>query len=207
MPSSLSSGTLAKMKLPYPVYNSKTSIEEALKNRRSIRQYKNEALTLEQISQLLWAAQGITSEGRLRTAPSAGALYPLEIYLVNGNIKDLLPGIYHYLPKEHVLEFLVEGDVRQKLATAALAQSDVEHGAADIIITAIYARTVAKYGSHGKRFVHMEAGHAAQNICLQVISLGLGTVTIGAFNDSEVKQILNLPKEEEPLYIMPIGKI
>lgn len=207
MSSYLSHEALAKIKLPNPVYNSKTSIEEALKNRRSIRQYKNEPLTLQQISQLLWAAQGITSESGLRAAPSAGALYPLEIYLVTGNVKDLLPGIYHYLPKENVLELLVKNDVRKKLATAALGQIDVEHGAVDIVITAAYGRTETKYGSRGERFVHLEAGHAAQNICLQVVSLGLATVPVGAFNDSEVKEILYLPKDEEPLYIMPVGKI
>ena len=198
---------LAKVKLPDPIYNSKISIEETLKNRRSIRQYKNTSISIPQISQLLWAAQGITSPQGFRTAPSAGALYPLEIYLVSGNIQGLASGIYHYSPKEHALELLIKGDKRNALSDAALAQSDVQSGAADIIITAIYARTTNKYGERGERYVHMEAGHAAENICLQVVSLGLGTVTIGAFNDTEVQKLLKLPEGEYPLYIMPIGQI
>lgn len=195
-----------KIKLPPPIYNSQISIEEALKQRRSIRQYKNESLTLQQVAQLLWAAQGITATNGLRTAPSAGALYPLEVYLVSGDIRDMGAGVYHYLPNEHALAQVTDGDKRTKLAEAAFKQSDVEHGAADILITAVYQRTIKKYGARGKEFVYLEAGHAAQNIYLQAISLQLGTVSIGAFDGAAVKKVLTIPNEEDPIYIMPIGK-
>ncbi len=204
---SMQTRTLTKMKLPSPVYSSNVSIEQALKTRRSIRHYKNEPMTLQQISQLLWAAQGITSSEGFRTAPSAGALYPLEVYLISGNVRDLLPGVYHYLPQEHVLELVAEGDKRADLAAAALDQNDVKMGAADIVITAVYARTTAKYGSRGERYVHMEAGHAAENVCLQVTSLGLGMVTIGAFDDAKVSALFGLAGREYPLYILPVGKV
>lgn len=197
---------LIEIKLPNPVFSSKTSIEESLKKRRSIRSYKNIPLTLQEVSQLLWAAQGITSDNKFRTAPSAGALYPLELYLVAGNIEKLSPGIYHYIPTKNTLQKLTEGDVRIQLAKASMEQDSVKLGAADIVITAVFSRTTKKYGNRGDRFVLMEAGHAAQNIYLQAVSLNVGTVSIGAFDDSQVKNILNL-KEEEPLYILPIGKI
>lgn len=204
-------GTRAKsgieIKLPNPVFSSQTTIEEALKKRRSIRIYRSQSITLQEMSQLLWAAQGITSNNGFRTAPSAGALYPLEIYVVNGNIANLSPGVYHYVPTEHLLEKLKEGDVRIQLATAALEQSAVKSGAADIVITALFSRTTQKYGDRGKRYVLMEAGHVAQNICLQSVSLNLGTVTIGAFNDAQVKNILTIINDEIPLYILPIGKM
>lgn len=195
-----------EIKLPSPVFASKTSVEEALKKRRSIRSYKNLPVTLQVVAQLLWAAQGITADSGFRTTPSAGALYPLEIYLVSGNIEKLTPGIYHYIPAKHTLQKLKEGDVRTQLAKAAIGQEPVKFGAADIVITAVFSRTTKKYGNKGKRFVLMEAGHAAQNIYLESVSLNLGTVSIGAFDDTQIKNILHL-KEEDPLYILPIGKI
>lgn len=198
--------TPATIALPSPIYKSNVSIEEALLKRRSVREYKDEPISLQQVSQLLWAAQGITSTIGLRTAPSAGALYPLEIYLIVGNVIGLAPGVYHYVPTIHMLELMSEGDKRNNLARAALAQNDVQHGSVDIVISAIYQKTTVKYGDRGKRYVYMEAGHAAENIYLQVISLGLGTVTIGAFDNSAVKSVLNLPSKEDPLYIMPVGK-
>lgn len=199
-------GNLMQIKLPNPVLSGTTSVEEALKKRRSIRSYKNLPLTLQEVAQLLWAAQGITSDNGYRTAPSAGALYPLEIYLVAGNIEKLSPGIYHYIPAKHALQKLKDGDVRTQLASAAIGQSPVKLAAADIVITAIFSRTTKKYGNKGKEFVLMEAGHAAQNIYLESVSLHIGTVAIGAFDDTQIKNILNL-KEEDPLYILPIGKI
>lgn len=192
--------------LSVPIYKSQISIEEALQRRRSVREFKNEPITLQQVAQLLWAAQGITSKMGFRTAPSAGALYPLEIYLVSGNVTGLPAGIYHYVPANHVLELLNSGDKRKDLAHAALYQHDIQQGEADIVITADYRKTTAKYGSRGERYVYMEAGHAAENICLQVVSLGLGTVTIGSFDDAAVKSVLNVSTRENPLYIMPIGK-
>lgn len=195
-----------EIKLPSPVFSSKISIEEALKKRRSIRSYKNLPVTLQEVSQLLWAAQGITDDNGFRTAPSAGALYPLEIYLVAGNIEKITPGIYHYIPARHILQKLKEGDARIQLAKAALGQEPVKFGAADIVITGVFSRTTKKYGNKGKRFVLMEAGHAAQNIYLESVSLNLGTVSIGAFDETQIKNIMNI-KEEDPLYILPIGKI
>lgn len=193
------------LQLPPPMFTSQTSVEEALKTRRSIRVYKNQSISLEEITQLLWAAQGITAKNGFRTAPSAGALYPLELYLVAGAVESLSPGLYHYLPATNSLVKLQNGDIRIALCNAALGQPSIKLGAADIVITAVFSRTTAKYGKKGISFVFMEAGHAAQNVYLQTVSLGLGTVSIGAFNEREVKQLLNIT--EEPLYIMPVGKI
>lgn len=195
-----------EIKLPNPVFSSHTSIEEALKKRRSIREYKNQPLTLQEVSQLLWAAQGITRDNGFRTAPSAGALYPLEVYLVAGMIEKLSPGIYHYKPVTHSIEKIKSGDRRILLAKASLGQESVKSAESDIVITAVFSRTIKKYGDKGTCFVFMEAGHAAQNIYLQSVSLNLGTVSIGAFDTKEVKNVLDL-KEEEPIYIMPIGNL
>ena len=192
--------------LPKPRYDSATSIEEALLKRRSVRSYTNEALTLQEVAQLLWAAQGITEPGGKRTAHSAGALYPIEVYVVVGNVEGIAEGVYKYQPHQHELVKVLEGEQRKALAKAALDQQSVAQGAIDIVITAIYERTTSKYGDRGIRYVHMEAGHAAQNVYLQAVALGLGTVSIGAFYDSLVKETLNLPKNEEPLYIMPVGR-
>jgi len=194
-----------EIKLPEPRYLSDKSVEEAILSRRSVRDYRDEFLSLEEISQLLWSAQGITDGGFKRAAPSAGALYPLEIYVVVGRVERLTPGVYHYIPKKNSLVNTLSGDLRKELAQAALNQAWVENAPVDLIITAVYERTTRKYGERGIRYVYLEAGHAAQNIYLQVESLGLGTVTVGAFDDSRVKEILNLT--EEPLYIMPVGRV
>lgn len=195
------------MVLPEPRKESKTSIEEALLKRRSIREYKDEALSLEEISQILWSAQGITAPERGgRTAPSAGALYPLEIYLVVRKIENLESGVYHYLPEGHKIKQVLEKDISGELAIAGLNQMFIKDAPANIVISAVFSRTTSKYGERGNQYVYMEAGHASENIYLQIESLGLGTVTVGAFSDEEVKRILNL-QEEIPLYIMPIGRI
>jgi SagB-type dehydrogenase family enzyme len=195
------------IKLTQPVYDSSVSLEESILKRRSIRRYKDEPLTINEVSQLMWAAQGITDSRGLRTAPSAGALYPLEIYVVVGNVDGLSPGIYKYKPQEHELLLIKEGDNRGNLSNAALGQGTVENGAIAIVISAVYERTTSKYGDRGIRYVHMEVGHVGQNISLQAVSLGLGTVVIGAFYDNEVKRIIEMPEEESPLYIMPVGRI
>lgn len=194
------------MKLPEPKYDSGVSLEQTLLKRRSVRDYADESLSLEQVSQLLWAAQGITDQMGHRTAPSAGALYPLEMYVVAGDVRGLSSGVYHYEPDGHQLTKTIEGDRRADLAAAALSQSSVRDGAIDIIFTAIYERTTRKYGERGIRYVHMEAGHAAQNVCLQAVALNLGTVTVGAFDDDRVREILKLPPQEQPLYILPVGR-
>jgi len=195
-----------RIKLPEPKYDSNTSIEKALHERRSVRDFKDEPLTLAEVSQLLWAAQGITSPRGFRTAPSAGALYPLEVYVVVGNVEGLTQGVYRYRPDEHELVKVAEGDKRAEVSAAALGQSSVKDGAIDIIFSAVYERTTRKYGERGIRYVHMEAGHSAQNVYLQAVSLGLGKVVIGAFQDNRVKEVINMPDEEYPLYIMPVGR-
>lgn len=183
------------------------TLEELLRQRRSVREYSKEPLTKEEVMKLLWAGQGITRPPRYRTAPSAGALYPLELYVVVGNVTGLEPGVYKYDPVQNNIRLVKEGDVRQGLAMAALAQSWVVEGAIDIVIAAVYDRTKVKYGERGERYVHMEAGHAAQNICLQATALELGLVTVGAFDDSSVAKVVGLAKDETPLYIIPVGRI
>jgi SagB-type dehydrogenase family enzyme len=195
------------IKLPEPGHHGEVSVEEALLKRRSIRDYTGEPLTMGEVSQLLWASQGITDSRGLRTAPSAGALYPLEVYVVVGDVVNLGKGVYRYDPAEHALIKVLDGDARKELAGAALGQEYVEKGAIDVVFTAVYERTTKKYGDRGIRYVHMEAGHAAQNLYLQAAALGLGTVTIGAFDDGDVRKVLNLPPGESPLYIMPVGRV
>lgn len=192
--------------LPEPQYDSDVSVEQSLLNRRSIRSYTGEPLTLQEVSQLLWAAQGITDPRGFRTAPSAGALYPLELYLVVGDVEDLASGVYRYEPDGHQLVKTMDGDRRVELASAALEQSCVKEGAVAFVFTGVYERTTVKYGDRGIRYVHIELGHAAQNLCLQATAIGLGAVTIGAFSDEQVTKLLNLPGDEQPLYIIPIGK-
>lgn len=195
-----------RIKLPEPDYANETSVEAALLRRRSIRAYSGEEVTLEEVSQLLWAAQGLTAPWGGRTAPSAGALYPLELYLVVGDVKGMDNGVYSYRPKEHALKKVADGDVRAELAAAALGQECVKEAAIDLVFTAVYERTTAKYGERGIRYVHIEVGHAAQNVYLQADSLDLGTVVVGAFMDREVKRVVHAGAQEEPLYIMPVGR-
>ncbi len=194
------------IKLPAPRYDGDTSIEETLHKRRSIRDYKDEPLTLAEVSQLLWAAQGITDPRGLRAAPSAGALYPLELYVVAGNVNGLSDGIYKYRPHNHDLLRVAKGDRRIELCDAAIGQPCVRNAPVIIVFSAVYERTTMKYGGRGIRYVHMEAGHAAQNIYLQAVSLNLGVVAIGAFNDNAVKRVVKMSDKEQPLCIMPAGR-
>jgi len=193
-----------QMKLPEPVMKGELSVEEALQRRRSIRSYGKGKLTLQQVSQLLWAAQGITNRRGFRTAPSAGATFPLEVYLVAGEVEGLQPALYHYNPHEHSLRLVKEGDLRKDLDRASLRQGMPREAQISIVIAADYSRTTRRYGKRGIRYVHIEVGHAGQNIYLEAESLGLATVAIGAFDDDAVKGLLGI--EEEPLYIMPVGK-
>lgn len=199
--------SLKEVVLPAAKHDGTISIEHVLQTRRSIRHYKNKPITLAQLSQILWAAQGITSRQGLKTAPSAGALYPMEMYVVAGNVTDLAAGVYKYNCKKHKLIPIKDGDKRSELASASLGQSCVGKGAADIVIAGVYERTSRKYGARAKRYVYMEAGHIAQNIYLQAVALDLGTVTVGAFTDAQVKKVIGLQPNEEPLYVMPIGVI
>jgi len=193
------------IKLPAPLLKGDTSVEEAIFNRRSIREFRDGPLTLREVSRLLWAAQGIT--GRGRTTPSAGGLYPLEVYVAAGNVEGIAPGVYKYAPDGHELLKVAGGDKRAELSDAALGQASVKNGAADFIIAGVYERTTGKYGEQGTKYVYMEAGHAAQNVYLEAVSLHLGTVSIGAFYDDGVKKATGMGDDERPLYIMPVGRI
>jgi SagB-type dehydrogenase family enzyme len=192
--------------LPAPRYQSDTSVEQALRSRRSIREYGAGALTLSEVSQLLWAAQGITSPSGQRTAPSAGALYPLEVYLLAGEVEGLQPGVYHYAPEEHALELALPGDQRPALAAAALGQASVREAPLVLVIAAVFERTTAKYGERGVRYVHMEVGNLSQNVYLQAVALDLGAVFIGAFQDAQVQSVLGLEGDVQPLGLMPVGR-
>lgn len=196
-----------RLSLPQPKFKSEVSLERALHDRRSVRRFaRGTPLTLAEVSQLLWAVQGITDPEGFRTAPSAGALYPLEVYVVSGNVTDLAAGVYKYRPQGHQLECLAEGDKRDILGGAALGQEAVAHAPMTLVMSAVPARTTGKYGNRGMRYIHFEAGHAAQNLCLQAVSLGLGSVPVGAFHDADLKKILGLPVGEEPLYLIPVGR-
>jgi SagB-type dehydrogenase family enzyme len=193
--------------LPPPMLEGETSLEEALARRRSVRDFDDTPLTAVELGQLLWAAQGLTNERGFRTAPSAGALYPLELYVVTAD------GVFHYQPQRHQLS-AVRGDdtrvrsddLRLALYEAALSQEAVLQAPAVFVVTAVYARTEQKYGVvRSPRYVHLEAGHAAQNLLLEAVALGLGAVPIGAFYDQEVQEALGLPRDHEPLYLIPAG--
>ncbi|MCD6373809.1 MAG: SagB/ThcOx family dehydrogenase, partial [Thermococcus sp.] len=188
-----------------PRLEGEMSVEEAIAKRRSIREYRDGPLSLEELSQLLWAAQGITSRDGKRAAPSAGPTYPFEVFIVVGKVDGLEPGIYHYDPSTHSITLVKEGDFRDELQKAALDQPWVGNAAVDIVLVAFYERTTRVYGERGYRYVHMEAGHIGQNIYLQATALGLGTVAIGAFHDEEVAKIIGT--EGAPLYIFPVGRV
>ena len=192
--------------LPAPDTRGTLPLETTLSKRRSIRKYKDSALTLPEVSQLLWAAQGITSKRGFRTAPSAGALYPLELYVVAGHVQGLGTGIFRYRPRKHALESIEKGDQRAVLARAALGQQPVRRAPAVFIFAAVPGRTAVKYGRRSIRYVLQEVGHAAQNLCLQAVALKLGSVVIGAFSDEDVARILKLKDDEMPLCLVPVGR-
>jgi SagB-type dehydrogenase family enzyme len=192
--------------LPKPTLAGQSSLAQLMQQRRSVREYRPAPLSLSEIGQLLWAAQGITHARGLRTAPSAGALYPLELYLVVGNVVDLEPGIYHYQLHSHRLALHLAGDKRKALAQAAYMQTWLAAAPAIVIISADYQRTRKKYAQRAERYVHMEVGHAAQNLFLQAEDLDLGTVVVGAFFDDDVAELMHMPAELVPLALMPVGK-
>lgn len=204
----VTTATAIEQRIPLPAAESEQemSVEDALRQRRSIREFSRDGLALEDVSELLWAAQGSTSRRGFRTAPSAGALYPLELYIVAGDVAGLSPGVYRYRPEKHDLVLVVSGDRRKPLASAALGQNWVRRAPAVLVITGVYERTTAKYGQRGRRYVHMEVGHAAQNVYLEATAKGLGTVMVGAFDDEQVQKVLSLPADHEPLGLMPIGQ-
>ena len=192
--------TEEKIMLPKPKMTSEVSLEETLGKRQSVRSFAEKAPKWEQVGQLLWAAQGINRPGtRFRTAPSAGALYPLEIYAV------LPDGVYHYLPKDHAVIKTHSGDMRKALSDAGLRQEAIQEAACVFVICAVFERTSQKYGDRATRYVYLEAGHAAQNLLLQTVSLGMAGVPIGAMVDQEAQQVLGVPKSEKVIYILATG--
>ncbi len=207
----------AVIKLPSPQLKGKISLEETILRRRSVRRYRREPLDLSQLSQILWSAQGVTGSRGFRAAPSAGATYPLEIFVVVGKqsviIREAKPapeelqaGIYHYAPDSHSLRSGKTADLRPDLARATMDQEFIIDAPVTIVICALYHRTSNRYGRRAERYVHMEVGHAGENIHLQAVALGLATVEVGAFRDEEVREVLGLEEQTKPLYIMPVGK-
>ena len=195
------------VKLPPPSLQGKISVEEAISRRRSVRRFRPVPLSLQQLSNLLWAAQGITGSGGRRAAPSAGATYPLEVFVAVGRngVESLAAGLYRYQADNHSLVPHLMKDLRQELAEAALGQTFVANCPADIIICALYLRTGYRYGRRGERYVHMEVGHVGQNVSLEAVALGLASVMVGAFDDEQVREVLKLEEQIKPLYIIPVG--
>jgi len=194
---SIKMGTI--ITLPKPNQNGPMSLEKAIATRRSHRDFSPQPLTLEQIGQLAWAAQGQDTAGRHRTAPSAGATYPLELFVVTSD------GLFRYLPAKHSLEKLSGQDIRTALTSAGWGQNFIEEAPLTLVFAAEFARTTRRYGERGIRYVYMEAGHAAQNVHLQAESLGLGSVAVGAFDDDSVSKVLSLPDHLEPVYMVVVG--
>ncbi len=188
-------------RLPPPRLAGPMSLEEAISSRRSIREFVDRPLTPDQISQLCWAGQGITDpRPGLRAAPSAGALYPIELYIVTAE------EVAHYSPEKHTFERHLQGDFRPVLQGASLGQESIGEAPLSVVITAVVDRTARKYGPRAERYCLIEAGHVAQNILLQAVSLGLGGVPIGAYEEAKVSKALKLPKDYKVLYILAVGQ-
>lgn len=194
-----------KVNLPPPQKEGLISVESALGQRRSVRSYGETPLALADIGQILWAAQGITSSQNRRTAPSAGALYPLELYLVSGRVSGLSSGIYRYSPRDHDLTMIAPGDVHAQLTTASWSQNWIRAAPAIVVVAAIPARTAVRYGDRTSRYVAMEVGAVVQNIQLQGVSLRIGSTFVGAFDDKPFKKILGLPGNEQVMALVPLG--
>ena len=202
-------GMNTAVSLPSPRTRGELSVEEAINRRHSVRNFKDEPLELGYISQILWAAGGSRIDAvssATRTYPSAGGIYPQEFFVFAGNIKGLDPGLYRYNHTNHTLELSQEGDLRRELAAASLGQSSPRTAPATIAIAADYERMMNRYGDRGIRYVHMDAGHSGENIYLAAASLGLGTVALGAFNDSAVNSLAGLPENLDMIYLFPLGK-
>jgi SagB-type dehydrogenase family enzyme len=200
----------ARISLDPPALEGGMPIWEAVNGRRSIRNFAREPLDQAELSQLLWAAQGVTREGinwRFRAAPSAGALYPVETYLSVQNVNGLEPGIYHYSPGDHALELLTEGDFRARLAEAALDQDFVAEAGVVFCWTAVFARSAWKYAERAYRYVYLDAGHVAQSVALAAVALGLGSCQVAALYDDEVNSLLRADGAEESiLYLTAVGR-
>lgn len=193
--------------LPDPVTDGDTSIEKSLLERRSIREYSDTPLSIDEIGQLAWAAQGITDDLReFRTAPSAGATFPIEISFILTNVADTDDGVYRYDNRRHSLEKIIDKDLRRDVYRAALMQDPVVEAPVVMIISGVPERTEQRYGDRARRYMYMEAGHVAQNVYLQGVALEIGTVVIGAFDDRRVGEVMQFGEGEHPLYIMPLGR-
>jgi SagB-type dehydrogenase family enzyme len=194
------------IRLPNPVYDGKVSVERAIKQRRTIRGFLPKALSLAQLSQLLWSAQGITDDSHgYRSAPSAGALYPLDVYTIVGSVRELETGVYRYNPESHSLKLISGGDSRHDVATASLSQMWIAEAPVVFVVTSEYERITWKYRDRGIRYAHIEVGHVGQNIFLQAEALGLGAGIVGAFHDDEVTKAIGAPEVQKPLIVMPVG--
>lgn len=195
------------LELPGPAEASGVPVERALARRRSVRAFADASLTLGQLSQLLWAAQGVSEAEGNRTAPSAGALYPLELYMLVGDVTGLAKGVYKYRTEAHKLTRTGGGDLRAEAARAALGQAWIVDSRAVMVIAAVFGRTRAKYGERSERYVHMEAGHAAQNVYLQATALDLGTTVVGAFDDDRIHALVGMEHDEAPVALLPLGAL
>ncbi len=195
-------------RLPEPLHEEGMGIWECIAKRRSVRDYSPLPLTLEELSQLLWACQGITEPYfRLRAAPSAGALYPLETYVVVNNVEKLERGVYRYLVEEHALEMRVQGDLRRSIASAALEQEFIADAGAVFVWTAVPERTKSRYGERGWRYIYKDAAHACANLYLAAVALELGCCAIGACFDDEVNQLLGIDGVTETVvYLASVGR-
>ncbi|MGB5815289.1 MAG: SagB/ThcOx family dehydrogenase [Thermoanaerobaculia bacterium] len=197
---------MKRLTLPEPRLAGKVTVEGALRERRSIRRFASQSLTLGEIGQLLWSVQGVTGTGGERTTPSAGGLYPLQMYLAAARVDGLEVGIYRYRPDLHDLEPVAEGDVRIKLAAASHGVEWVDSAPVVLAIGGVVQKTAIKYGARARRYVYIEVGCAAENVYLQAQSLGLGAVLVGAFDDHEVGAIMQLREGEEAMALMPVGR-
>ncbi len=199
----------APVKLPPPVLKGNLSLEQAIAGRRTGRTYADKPLGLAEVSQLCWASQGVTEpRDRRRAAPSAGALYPLELYLALGRSDDpgLRPGIYRYLPLDHALEMVAAGDRRGDAARAALRQEWMARAGGIFLVAAAFERTTRKYGDRGYQYTHQEAGAAAENLLLQAAALGLEAGIVGAFHEEDTAGVFSLPRNLRPLLLLPVGR-
>jgi SagB-type dehydrogenase family enzyme len=197
--------------LPPPAFNGKKNLEQLLKQRRSYREFSSRPLSQAELSTLIWASQGIThKEGdfiALRTAPSAGALYPVETYLCINNVKGLERVLYHYMLEEHILAQLIAADYREKIAHAGMEQVMLKRAAAVFIWTGIVRRCTVKYRQRGYRYIYLNVGHIGQNLSLAAEELGLGCCMVGAFYDDEMNRLLHLDgKTETVIYLGVVGK-
>ena len=197
------------IRLPPPGTAVRLSFPDLLSLRRSVREYSQRPLRPEEISFLLWASTGIQRvEGghEFRTVPSAGALYPIETYLIANRVKEIENGVYHYAVQGHLLEEVAAGDVRGALTQAALFQEFCSEAAAVFVWTAVFRRSKWKYRQRAYRYVYLDAGHIAQNLALAAVGLGLGSCQVAAFFDDEMNALLGVDGEQESvIYMSAVG--